>query len=416
LTATPTYPARLVQGKPAAEQLPMRVVRGYDAVCSLQSLVGEIARQSGQGSDGMDLAYFLSMPKSRKKTPYLVLSRAASPSPDEPCVDGYRGAVLLYEYRYAGVGTRVFASSDAIGRRNVFAPLAARAALAANAAQTLVERGAHLVHLAYLVSDGRKDEPQGFLCNVNDVAESAGTSEKAFYPASAVEATEAALHRMAAATGSWSWNLLEGRVPLYLPLESTFDRTVARFGKKTRTNLRYYPRLAEREQGCTFVPEVQMNLAEFVAFNRQCGYAEAVPDSWATWRWHSLAEVANPVFCGVRDGLGRWACLIGGRRNGTEMEMDWQMNRTDLSRYSLSTAARSWLIDHEVERGTQQFSLEGGSSHVMMRSFVQGRVAKLTVKRDSVYTRLLTRFASQILPGNPVGLILSDAAVPWRAR
>src|SRR6185503_8335661 len=82
-------------------------------------------------------------PDSLAKTPYLLLvGQGVGEGPDPARVDGVRGAVLVYEYRAAGRGTRVFATDDMLGIRTVIAPAESRAQVAEIAIRELMRRGA----------------------------------------------------------------------------------------------------------------------------------------------------------------------------------------------------------------------------------------------------------------------------------
>src|ERR1700729_731500 len=57
-------------------------------------------------------------------------------------------------------------------------------------------------------------------------------------------------------------------------------------------------------------------------------------------------------FCvGLRQSDGQWLSLLGGRRNRNVTEIDWQMNREELARYSIGTVIRSYLIEDEIALG-----------------------------------------------------------------
>ena len=208
--------------------------------------------------------------------------------------------------------------------------------------------------------------------------------------------------------------LTEGEMPLYLPLCPTFDQTLARIGQRTRSNLRYYRRRSELDLGSRFVPEVEIDRDAFLAFNRECTYA--VTEELADWRYGTLRKMPNTMLRGMRDRDGRWLSLVGMRGNGRHVEVDWQMNRADLPASSLSTVMRSYLIEHEIGRGTTRLYIEGGTPQPIGRSFLKERVAELTFKRRSPYVWLLQRLASEVFPEkNRLAQILTDPAACWTA-
>lgn len=360
-------------------------MRGRDRILALQPVLRDLAAMTGQPGEADDLAFFLLSPDALRKDPVLVLSRAG---PGEPSVRNLKDAALLFEYRVLGRGLRIFASEDATGRRTVFAAAHKRAVTAASAAAALLAEGAHLVHLAF------QPKPDGL-------------------PQSADEHDEASVRRELPAAVHWS--LTRRPIPLYLPLGPTFSSTLARIGQRTRSNLRYYRRRTEREIGCVYQPEVRIHLREFLSFNRTCMYA--VPDALATWRFQALKSIRDPLLAGIQDREGRWLALAGGRRRGPEVEIDWQMNRADRPQLSLSTVLRSCLIEAEIARGSQRLYIEGGTPQPIGRAFIRRPVAELTVKRDSTYVRLLTRFAGRLLPEkNYIGQLLTEPTLHWQRQ
>jgi hypothetical protein len=199
-------------------------------------------------------------------------------------------------------------------------------------------------------------------------------------------------------------------IPDYLPLLETFDATLARIGQRTRSNLRYYRRRAESQLGCNYVPEVTMEKAEFLAFNRECMYA--VPDNVAAWRYDALRGLSVPVFMGMKDRDGRWLSLLGGRRNETETEILWQMNREGLAVHSLSLVMRSYFMEHEIAEGMRRMYIEGGTPHPMRFSFVKDSVTDLVVLRRSPLLMLMSRLAPYFVKhDNELATMLLDKSV-----
>lgn len=189
------------------------------------------------------------------------------------------------------------------------------------------------------------------------------------------------------------------QVPRFLALTDRLDTTMALLGTRTRRNLRYYRRRAEVELGTEFVPCVRMTGGEFFAVNRASTHPFS--DAFTLWR-HSLLQ--NPrdgevLFAGLRDAEGQWLSLIGGRRDGDVTTIDWQMNRVGLERYSLSTAMRAFLLEHEIARGTTRLYFEGGTPHAMRFAFTSTESTDvLAIRRCSLRAWMLRHFACSILP------------------
>ena len=377
------------------------MVRGRKAISAMGPELQELAKRCGQTGEADQLAYFLSKPDALKKVPCLLLMTDAQAKP----ADGkarLEAAVLLFEYKSVfGLGLRVFSSSDGSGRRNVLAPAEARAQVAGMACRALLERGAQLIHLAF--DDGYGDGRQACWCEEGIASRElpAGHAER--------ELAEA----LAGTRGKRkiNWAAFEHEMPLYLKLEKTYDATLARIGARTRSNLRYYRRRSELELGCHFVAEARVALEELVAFNGLCTFA--VSEEEVRRRF----GVVGPGFflCGIKDGEGDWLALLGGRKQNGFVEIDWQMNRADLPHLSLSTVMRAYLMEYEIGRGSRRLYFEGSTAHPIVRSFTKGRVMELTVKRDTLYVRLLERFASVVFPQkNYLAQMLGKSDLVWR--
>ena len=220
----------------------------------------------------------------------------------------------------------------------------------------------------------------------------------------------AAINEKTANDKTARWAVRERETPDYLPLETSFEGTLAKLGQRTRRNLRYYRKRAESELGCAFLPELQISKKEFLDFNRECMYA--VPDKVASWRYDSLKNIGRPLFMGIKDRDGRWLCVLGGRRTRAGTEILWQMNRGGLSPYSLSVVMRAYFIEHEIAHGMTKLYMEGGTAHPMRFSFVNDKVTDLVVVRRSPVALLLPKLARYFIkPDNDLALMLFEKSL-----
>ena len=362
------------------------VLEGRTAVLAWGARLKQLATQCGQPGAADDLPYHLSTRFAANKVPTLVLISIAQADRASahlsPSVEGICAAILVFQYRIAHIRSHVFSTSDTTGRRTVIGPPDCRAELAALACRELVRRGAEIVLLS-LQANTPSD--------------------------STLHAFQAVLGN---GRGNGAWSLVERDTPLYLPLRSSFDETLATIGKKTRTNLRYYRRRAEKELGCVFVPEVKMSVQEFVAVSREAAFP--VEEEIARWRYESLGRIEDPLFCGVRDSEGRWLSLAAGRRAQGHVELDWQSNRADCPTYSLSTVLRAYLIEYEVNRGSTRLYIEGTPSP-LQNSFVSERIADVTLYRGSLRGWLIRRLAKWLFPERiQLAQVLRDQTMVWR--
>ncbi len=360
------------------------IVRGVDPILKLQVLMSELSVRCGQPGCWDDLKYFFSLPYARNKTPYLLLfvSRPGLTAQTVTSQD-LVAALLTNEYRLRRIHTRIFITDDGIGRRTLIAPPALRNQIALLASYSLMLRGAQISSLTY------QDD-------------SASLEFQDRFP-------------VTAKGGYRRWATQQRESFAYLPLQSTFEATMATLGKRTRSHMRYYRRRAERDLGATFVSHVNIGRTEFQQFNRLCSFA--VTDEVSDIRYNALSNSPNSFLSGIRDKDGNWLSIAGGQKNHGAIEVYWQMNLASRPAYSLSTVLRSFLIEYEISCGTKKFLIEGGTPHPMRFSFAREIVSDVIVRRTSVYANLVTLAAKYIFPylfpKNFVAQLLSCRELQW---
>ena len=213
---------------------------------------------------------------------------------------------------------------------------------------------------------------------------------------------------------SCRWASREREVAGYLSIEPTLDATMAKIGTRTRTHLRYYRRRAESQLGAEFVADAKISREDFLTLNRVSAYP--VADDVAGWRYDSLRILKSPLLYGMRDRDGQWLSMLGGRHYASNMELQWQMNRADMTSQSLSSAMRAFLIEHEVKLGTQRIYIEGGTTHSMSHAFVPQKATDLIVMRESALSRVLPSLVKRFLPPENMLLnVLEDANLTWHS-
>jgi hypothetical protein len=363
----------------------IHIVRGCDAILRLQRVLADLSVKCGQLGVMDDVGYFLSKPGTLRRVPHLMLfSKAPVLDLARVTAEDLLGAVLLYRYMVLGCGIGMFSTNDRSGRGTLVAPAALRSAMAEMATRSLMDRGVFAVLISF--RDG-------------DTGNSNKGSDKS-QPFGGSTANDK--------TARWVWRQRE--MADYLPLEETFDGTLAKIGTRTRRNMRYYRKRAEAELGCVFLPEVRIGKREFLDFNRECMYA--VPGKVASWRYQSLENLETPLFMGIKDKGGRWLSLLGGRRHHDGTEILWQMNRSGLSPYSLSIVMRSYFMEHEIAHGMTKLYMEGGTAHPMRFSFVNDKVTDLVVVRRSRLGLVVPTLAHLFIkPDNDLALMLLDKSL-----
>jgi len=340
-------------------QAAVHIIRGRDAILRMSGMLVELSARCGQHGAMDDLEYFLNRPKFATKIPCLVLFCSVCPPATSDEIDG---AVLLYEYQVAGFGCRVFVADYHGGDRTVIAPPQFRAQTASLGCGALLARGALAVQLTYQTELLPSDGPF--------VRAAKGNSR--WRRASSVRAMHG-----------------------YVPLEDTYDATLANFGKHTRRNLRASRRNAKAKLGYTFIADPVMSKEEFMAFNRVSTYPAS--DELAAWRHDAMKLLRDCLFLGIRGSNGEWLSVIGGRRHKNGTFVEWQMNRAGMSSFSLGTLMRSHLLEYEVQRGSKRLYLVGGTSHSMKYAFGTEHFVDLVTLRRPLPAFLLRRFAHPLM-------------------
>ncbi len=360
------------------------VVKGERAILALQPLLIRFSEACGQAGTMQDLPYFLQKPGLLKRIPYLYLvAKHPGVAPAQLRPEDLIGSLLLLEYHVLKIGTRALASNDRSGRGTLLALPEDRLNVAARACQTLLASGAAIVMLSFLDNTDLQAQHE----------------QPAFQPLPGRRA------------GALQWSMQRRSLPAYLELQSTLDATLEGLGQKTRSNMRYYRRRAERDLGCSPVWKVEASEKELVRFNRECMYP--VDPATVRWRLKVLQALHDGFLMGMKDAEGRWLSILAGRRFGGTSEILWQMNRAGYPSQSLGTAMRSYCMEYEIKRGAKRLQVEGGTFHSMHHSFVHEEIVDLVVMR-SRSGRLVQRVAQYFVRGdNRLAEMLKSDSLSW---
>lgn len=327
----------------------VRIVRGRERVLSVCGELSGLCESCDQPGILDDLDYHFNLPGFRRKRPTLLLIEALDADAVCPLA-----AVLVYEYQVCGLGTGVFAADFLGGARSVVAPVHLRARAAFAAADALMQGGGLIVQLTY---EGEESPERLSLL--------AGAERR--------------------------WAARERQISSYLQVEPNLEDTLAQLGKRTRRNFRHYRRLADTELGARLVPSPKLTREEFLAFNERIDFA--VPAKQAAARFEALHRVRAPLFFGLQNTQGEWIALLGGHRRGPDLLVEWQMNRSDLERYSLSTTMRAYLMEYAVEQACRRIYMVRGTTSSIRNSLVPERLVDIVVARPGVPKWLIDKIA-----------------------
>jgi hypothetical protein len=371
---------------PESKLLHAIVLSGHAAVMEQSSLLERLAERHSQAGAMNWLSFFLATPVFGRKKPYLVLIVRPGVTGLPLHLEDVHAAVLLFEYRILGLPTGAFSTDDWSGFRTVIAPAAERGAIAAMAADALLEHGAQIMLVSYA------------------------------NPAQSTSKLKPTLRHQA----RWAWQTR--RRSMALPLESTIKATLAKLGKSTRFNLGYYRRRVEAEVPCEFVADARGLLQERELKALNAGSLNPVRLSKFRLQCESSCQLPGGFLLGLRSTQGQWLSLIGGWRQAGVSVLYWQMNTAGYEKLSIGTAMRSYYLEHEVGHGTKTLIIYGGTVHSMGHSFVREDVTDLIVQRRSwraaalyAVARILASPRSFIRIDSLLVQAISDKYLDWHS-
>jgi hypothetical protein len=335
-------------------------VRGKAAILRLAPLLKDLAERSGQAGAMHWLGYFLSGRGAFWKRPYVVLVLNRPVKLKDVTSQDVDGAMLLYELSILGLGSRAFATDDWEATRTVIAPHDRRPAVAAKVIDCLLERGAQIVLTSY---DG---------------------------PSMPVEETGRMIRRKGVLWAEHTRELKKG-----LALASDYEEMLARFGKATRFNLRYYRRRLNLKTEVEFLGDAlpAVTRVDLLALNERSLFP--VPEAECDRRLRALRE-RDSFLIGLREKNGEWLSLLGGWRHAGATVMLFQMNTANRSKDSIGTVMRSYFLESEIARGTKHLSIYHGTKHSMANAFATVSVRDVIVRRKTLHSRVLQRLAARI--------------------
>lgn len=361
------------------------ILDSREAILDLGPALEALAERCDQAGAMHWLPYFLDRAVTGCRTPLLVLRLRTECGPGVPLKpDDLEAAAMFFEYRILGLRIGAVATADAVGFTSVIAPGGERTRMAGAAARALIERGA-----AVVLATCEGDAPLVQLSRFPTLA----YARFAFQQRSV------------------------GRV---LPLLASLDATLAQMGKSTRFNLRYYRRRLEREHRCEYVADAVPALAGLDLQELNAASLNPVAPEEFARRVRCATELPGSFLSGLRTRDGRWLSLVGGWRQADTVVLHWQTNAAGFERYSLCTAMRSFLLEHEIGRGAKKLLIYGGTSHPMSRAFKQDAVVDLLVQRGGVQAAAL-RWAARFVAtpggvtgkGNLLAGLLRDRNLAW---
>jgi hypothetical protein len=345
------------------ERVTVTILEGRKTILAHAELLEQFAERCGQYGAMHWLGYFLGGRGALWKRPYVVLCLQPGADSRSLKLDDLCGAALFYELNLLGIPTSVFSTDDWEGLRTIIAEAPLRHQIAALATEALMDRGAQVVLTTYATEAADKmragqllDRP-GILWAEND--------------------------RL----------VTKSR----LTLCSSFDKTLAKFGKRTRTHLRYYRKRLQTEINCEFVPEALgvLHEADFVSL---CAASrDRLSKVECKRRFRATRDLPGGFLMALRSPNGRLLSSIGGWRHGTTTVMHHQVNASGYDKHSLCTAMRSYFLEAEIERGARTLIFYHGTNDTISHACEADITSDLIVRRTSKRAAILRKLTSFLI-------------------
>jgi hypothetical protein len=340
------------------EQTELCVLWGRAAVESHADVFAQLAERCGQAGGMHWFGYFLGGVGRFWKHPCAVVFARAGADLSSLQADDLVATVLYFELRVLGIGTGAFSTDDKEAIRTVIAPEGLRSRVAAQAAEVLLRERAQVVLTTY-----------------------ACVSEEAPGAGSMVNCAELLLADRCR------------RVKKQIALQPTYDEMLARLGKRTRTNLRYYRKKFLEKMECEYVADARQSVTEAEAAALNSGALNRVAGAEALRRHRCSRDLPGSFLVALRGADRELLSLIGGWRHGTTTVLMYQVNAAGYERDSMTTVMRSFFLRSEIERGARKLICYRGTHHSMGHSFDDEVVRDLVVRRRTMRASILCRLA-----------------------
>lgn len=338
---------------------------GARSIYAVQSQIDAFRERLGQAEDVMtSLHRFLPWVSMSNELPVALLLRRS--------YELY-GVVLLYYRQRYGIPIGLAQAGNLGGQGGVIAAAADRVAAMETASRVLLRSSlAHTVVLSTLWTDKTVPGPN--------------------LPVAGVR-------------GQWHFR----EVRLRLDLSGGLEATMGRLGQKMRRNLRYYRRRAEGEFGCRFLPELtpeQRQQAVGVLFDK----GRYPTKARRAWRLEAALQAIPGHFAmGLQDAQGDWLSYVTGWRDTDGTSIEWQLNRDHHENASISTVMRSYLLEHEAERGSPAIIFVGETAPFWSRVCEPSICGDLLATREGVIGNIAQKLMCRVSPMGQVAKLHARA-------
>ncbi len=287
------------------------------AAAAISDEIDLLRERCGQKEDlSTDLHHLFSMHNPKLRSPMIVLFREGGE---------LQAAVFFFQRRLAGVGTGFFRVGDQTGDGSVVAMPGDRERALRTATDLLLKKvGVHTIAGALSESTGDQLWP----------------------------AHKGRVHtRMSVRT-----------VQRRMPLQASYEKTLAQLSGTMRKKVRAARRKAEERYQLEVVPNLTIEAAEqaFVSLA-----SKALPHRSQTEIDERIAFMRKypGAFCaGLRNSNGDWMALASGWRTAGSTYVSWQIHNEEYKNMSLNYIFSSYLLEQESNAQQQELVWVGGTN------------------------------------------------------
>jgi hypothetical protein len=159
----------------------------------------------------------------------------------------------------------------------------------------------------------------------------------------------------------------ERNVRYKLPLESTYNATLAGMGPRTRRSLAGKRQKLEKNANVVFLPSLEPAQAlEAMLCLQKRSLAKRITAYYRA-RYRLLLEKSEFFSMGMRLPDGAWLSILSGWRNNRVTYIDLQMNDVHFKRESISAVMRAFMLEHEIASKQRLINFVGGTSLLLRR-------------------------------------------------
>ena len=208
--------------------------------------------------------------------------------------------------------------------------------------------------------------------------------------------------------GQWHFREIRIRLSLAGGLPAVFNA----LSYKMRRNVRYYRKRADEELGLQLVSDMTTCQRRSAVMALHGGGPYPVDTKKAEKIDVALQKIPGCFAMGLQDRAGNWISYITGWRAAGATYVDWQLNSGGHANASISTVMRAYLLEHEVDIGSDAIIFVGLTNPFWARACEVQTCADLAATRGGLLGAMTRRLAVRVSPNGRVAALLGSQENP----